>query len=222
MMTNEKRKQNWLDNKNKEGNSPVRARPGATNNNLPLYPVSYLTPLSNFLHDMDRVFDDTLRNFGLPTISDNFFAMQNIFIPNVDIVSNDNEYTIKVEVPGMEEQDIKLNISRDGMLIISGEKRQESTNNDQDIECSECAYGSFERALSLPSDIDNEAIEANFKNGILTIACPRVKESGSQTRQIPINSNSRQNPRSGNFERGVSGAERGADKNENQGSKRVA
>ncbi len=214
-MANAKKNQNWFGNKNKSGNS-VPVRRGATNSNFSGYPASYFAPLSNFFRDMDRVFDNTLRNFpAFPEVSDNFLGMQNAFIPTVDIVSNDNEYTVKVEVPGIEEKDIKLNISADGMLNISGEKRYENTESRQNVECTECSYGAFERSLSLPDDIDQESIEARFKNGVLTITCPRTETSKAESRPIPINkgSGSIENQQPAN-------TKSSNDKNVNQDSKR--
>src|SRR5262249_44792242 len=77
-------------------------------------------------------------------------------------------------------------VSPDGMLTISGEKRQENTDNRKNAYCTECSYGAFERTLSLPDDVDRDNIDANFKNGVLTVTCPRLESSQSSHRQIPI------------------------------------
>ena len=163
-----------------------------------LTPASYFRPFSNFFMDVERMFDSGLRSFGLPMLM-GAPVMWNVqaFSPVLDIASNDNEYVVTVEVPGMEEKDIQLNISKDGVLTISGEKRQESEENKQSFERMECAYGAFQRTLTLPADADKDAIDARFKNGVLTITCPRARASKSQDRHIPIGSGRQEGSRAG-------------------------
>jgi HSP20 family protein len=193
------------------GSRSIQARqqqqPQQANNNLPSYPTSYFAPLSSFFSELDQVFSNSFRNFGLPGIADfdNLLDMQDMFIPNIDIASNDNEYSITVEVPGMDEKDINLDISEDGILCISGEKRSDNQDRRRDAERTECSYGAFERILSLPDDVDLSNIQANFRNGVLNITCPRTGESRNVSRQIPINSDRRaiEGSRSANSERGI-------------------
>lgn len=75
-------------------------------------------------------------------------------------------------MPGVSEKDAKVEISGD-TLIISGEKRQEKEQRNQDFYRIERSYGSFQRVLSLPEDADQEGISASFKKGVLTIKMPR-------------------------------------------------
>lgn len=184
----------WSQNENSGSRMAIQRNTSST-------PASYFGPLSNFFSDMDRMLANRYndiwalqnmgRNFGFPLISMPGMNLP-MFQPNVDITSNDNEYTITAEVPGLEEKDVKLTVSNDGMLSISGEKRQENTRDDQDVYyCTECSYGAFERTFSLPDDVDPDNIEANFHNGVLTVTCPRMERSSESARQsrrkIPIN-----------------------------------
>ncbi len=164
---------------------------------------TYLAPFVSFFSEIDKVFNKSLRNFGMPALPD-IFEGQSAFSPNVDIVSNENEYIITAECPGMDERDLRVEVSVDGTLCISGVKRQENQERSRNIECVECSYGAFERNLSLPEDACREDIEANFRNGVLTISCPRVEGRRSQSRPIAINGNA------GGSERGsAGGSERG-------------
>lgn len=193
-----KRTSDWF--KNEDSGTGLQA--GRNARNLSAFPTSYFGPLSSFFSDMDRVFDHTFRTFGIPTLK----GLQGLgmFNPNVDIIASDDEYTINCEVPGLEEKDLKLDVSADGMLTISGEKRQESSDNRKDVYCTECSYGSFERTLSLPDDADHDNIEARFKNGVLTITCPRTESERQSRRHIPIGSG-REGVRASNAnERGAS------------------
>lgn len=173
-----KRSQNWL--RNEEKNTRQEAERFTSG----FLPATYLAPLSNFFVDMNQALDNTFRNFRLPSGVPNLGVT--MFNPKVDIASSDNKYTISVEVPGLEERDIRLDVSADRMLTISGEKRQENKDSQQDVYCTECSYGAFERSLSIPDDVDQEEIEAQFKNGVLTIICPRTEGARQSRRQIPI------------------------------------
>jgi len=171
-----------------EGGKALQSMPGFSN--LPLYPASYFGPFSNFLGDMDRMFEHAWRNFGAPATMGMTSMGLNMFHPKVDIIAHDKEYVVTAELPGLEEKDVRLQMS-EGLLTLSGEKRQESKDNRRNAQCLECSYGSFERTLSLPDDIDQENIEARFKNGVLTITCPRTGAAEqSRTREIPISGSS--------------------------------
>lgn len=157
-------------------------------------PFSPLSPIVHFYQDVDRIFDQVFRNFGMPLMTPMVSGLQNMqqmlpgtmFRPSVDIAANENEYVVCVEVPGLDEQDVQLQVSPDGTLMISGEKRQENSRNQQDFQYMERSYGSFQRSISLPQDADMEGIEAEFRNGLLTIVAPRMEKERQQMRQIPI------------------------------------
>ena len=108
--------------------------------------------------------------------------------PSVDIKENKKNYKISVEVPGVEESDIKLELV-DGSLVIRGEKRQENEDKDEHYHSVERSYGSFQRVLSLPEDVNEDDIDAKFKNGVLTITAPRkqLAKPKENTKVIDIN-----------------------------------
>lgn len=145
--------------------------------------------LSQMHRDIDRMFDDMLRGFGgTPLRSDRLPALANenlLLRPNIDIASTDKEYRITVEVPGVDEKNIRLEAT-DDMLTIRGEKKQERKEEKQDVYSTECAYGAFKRTLSLPEDAHPDKIGASFRNGVLTIALPRRKTAKASSRQIPV------------------------------------
>ncbi len=187
MSTAERRKsQDWFSD---EERSTPSARQRGASGGLPS--LSYFGPLSRLFSDMDRMFDTTLRNFGTPFMPlTQGLGIPGMFRPNIDIASNEEEYTITAEVPGMEEKDIRVEVTDDGLLTIRGEKRQENTRNRKDVQFTECSYGTFERSLSLPEDANPEEIDAQFRNGLLTITCPRAETGRQKIRQIQIGSGS--------------------------------
>jgi len=109
--------------------------------------------------------------------------------PRVDIVEHKDHYRIAVEIPGVSEKDVKLNVS-DHNLVIRGEKAIEKEDKDDKDGSNwhrlERAYGSFKRVLDLPDDADAEDINAEFKDGVLTIKISRKEEAEQEGRSVEI------------------------------------
>lgn len=151
------------------------------------WPVPYGDhPLWALHREMDRAFDGFFRRFEemMPVP----FASTALFKPSLDIREDKKRYKITLEVPGVEEGDIRLAL-QDGVLTISGEKRYERESQEEDAHFVERSYGVFRRVLDLPQDSMTDGIAAQFKNGVLTITIPRMqtakpKEEG---KVIPIN-----------------------------------
>ena len=103
--------------------------------------------------------------------------------PPVDVAEEKDHILVKVEVPGMEEKDLRVNFE-DGLLTVSGE-RQFERKDDRNYHRIERAYGSFVRQFTLPRTVDANAITANYKNGVLEIEIPKKDEA--KPKQIQIN-----------------------------------
>jgi HSP20 family protein len=106
-------------------------------------------------------------------------------LPKVDIAEESKHYTITMEVPGVEEKDIDVTIA-DGTLTVRGEKRHEQENHDRQYHRIERSYGAFQRMISLPNDSKEDAIDAKFKNGILTLTVPKNPNMKPGGRKIAI------------------------------------
>jgi HSP20 family protein len=148
-------------------------------------------PFVQMHQEMDRAFANLMRSFGLPgpsLLSQNLSGdgFGTLLRPHVDVISGDREYKITVEVPGVDEKDVKLELLADGALVISGEKRREHQDKDGQLHRVERAYGAFRRVLSLPDDVDRDKVDAQFKNGVLTITCPRNAAVNAPAKQIEI------------------------------------
>ena len=96
--------------------------------------------------------------------------------PALDIQETDKQYKISLEVPGVEEKDIQITLDND-VLLVRGEKRQEQETKDGGFHRVERSYGSFQRALNLPADANQDTIKAAFKNGVLTITMEKREAS---------------------------------------------
>ncbi|WP_443749468.1 Hsp20/alpha crystallin family protein [Asticcacaulis solisilvae] len=139
--------------------------------------------LLQFHREMERNFLNLARavDMGWP-----HFDTARPLWPSLDITTKDREYVITVEVPGVQEKDLKLEVTADGLLTVSGEKHQETHKGIPGNTRVERSYGTFSRVLSLPDDADRDAVSAFFRNGLLTITCPRRIEAREPARQIEI------------------------------------
>lgn len=106
-------------------------------------------------------------------------------MPATDVVEHEKEFRITAELPGMEEKDIEIAVSRD-MLTLKGEKREEKEEKKKDYYMSERSYGSFQRSFRLPDGVDRDKIDAKYEKGVLTITLPKTTEAQKQERKIPI------------------------------------
>jgi len=132
-------------------------------------------PIDVLQQDMNRLFDEFFRGFGLAP----FGALGerwDIFSPRVDVVEGDEQIEISVELPGMDEKDIDVSLSRD-VLTISGEKREEEERKGENYYHVERSYGSFRRSIPLPCEINADKAEAAFKKGVLTITLPKTAKA---------------------------------------------
>ncbi len=131
-------------------------------------------PLTLFERDTNRMFDDFFGGFGLAS-SDFWDTPWSAFSPQVDIVDGEKEIKVSVELPGLDEKDIDVSLSHD-TLTISGEKRQEKEDKGKNFYRMERSYGSFKRAIPIPCEVKTEAVDAKFKNGVLSIVLPKASE----------------------------------------------
>lgn len=141
------------------------------------------------LDAIDRIFDEAQgeSRWALPALNHLLtpLAGSDMVKPYMNIGANDKEYTITVEVPGVREKDIALELSGN-CLVIKGEKKQESEDRKKNYYRMECSYGSFRRTLTLPEDAVDEKIDATFKDGVLTISIPRKDRPSKESRKIQI------------------------------------
>ena len=125
-------------------------------------------PLLRLQEQLNRMFDDLFGRAGWDP-SGRSGEGWGAFSPRVDVAETDKEIRVTAELPGLEERDIDVRLSRDG-LTISGEKRQSKEEKGHNYLSAERCYGSFRRSIPLPSEVDASKSEATFRNGVLAIA----------------------------------------------------
>ena len=123
--------------------------------------------LARLHSDMDELFDDFFSGLDRP-----FFGYK--AWPAFDIAEKESEFVVKAEVPGCKAEDISISV-HGSTLTISGEKKMETEEKEKGYYHAECSYGSFRRDLNLGADIDSNRIEAQCKDGVLTITLPKAE-----------------------------------------------
>lgn len=134
--------------------------------------------LSKLQRDIDRMFD----NFTNPGLNLDTEVMPT-FSPACDVEETDSHYLVSFDVPGIAKENIKIELV-DGMLTVTGERRAEQDQKKSSQHLIERSYGQFKRSFSLPAQIDNENVEANYHDGVLTISI--AKAESAKPRQIKI------------------------------------
>ncbi len=125
--------------------------------------------LINLLHqDLDQIAG---RRFGLADRDNNGSSVAD-WVPAVDIVEEKDRYVLRADVPGVKPEDIEVNMEN-GILSVSGERHQESTEEAQGMRRVERVSGKFYRRFTLPDTADAEEISARSANGILEVVIPK-------------------------------------------------
>jgi HSP20 family protein len=105
--------------------------------------------------------------------------------PAVDISETREEYLIRAALPAVKKDDVKVTVD-DGMLTLSGERRQQEQQDDEKFHKVESYYGSFSRSFALPDVVDQAAIRAESKDGVLTIHVPKTKVETKKPTTIKV------------------------------------
>jgi len=136
--------------------------------------------------DMDDVFDrffaESMRRW--PRVATENRAAQD-WAPAADVSETDAEYLIKADLPEVRKEDVSVTV-QDGVLTLSGERRQEKREESEKLHRVERYYGSFARRFALPENADEQGITAESRDGVILIRIPKVKVVQPQPRQITI------------------------------------
>ncbi len=124
---------------------------------------------------MDRLFDDAFtRPWGLAN------GGRGMGMPAVDMYQTDDDVVVKTAIPGIKPGDVQISVTGD-TLTIKGELKENNDNKEKAYHIREQRWGSFERTLSLPTDVKADKATADFENGVLTITLPKAEEVKPKT-----------------------------------------
>lgn len=143
-------------------------------------------PFSVLQQEMNRVFDDFFQGTAFapfPATGGRSVG----FHPSVDVREGAKEIVVHAELPGMEEKDVEL-LLEESVLVLKGEKKFEKEDKGEGYHTIERSYGSFQRVIPLPREIDLNKAQARFKNGVLTVTLPKLEQAKAKGKKIPIQS----------------------------------
>ncbi|HEY9782114.1 MAG TPA: Hsp20/alpha crystallin family protein [Leptolyngbyaceae cyanobacterium] len=139
-------------------------------------------PLREFVglqRDMNRLFD------SLAQTGDSSLASDVAFIPAAEIQETPEAIHLKLEVPGMEAQDLDVQVTAEA-VSINGERKSETKTEEKGVTRSEFRYGSFRRVIPLPARIKNDQVQAQYKNGVLSLTLPKAEAEKNKVVKVNL------------------------------------
>jgi HSP20 family protein len=130
-------------------------------------------------NEVNKLFDFSLGRWPVRSMG----LMEGAWSPAVDVFESKDNIMVKADIPGMEKKDIDISVHGD-TLAIKGEKKEEAESKEKDYVKTERFYGSFNRALTLPSEVDADKVKASYKDGVLEIILPKKEEA--KPKQIKV------------------------------------
>lgn len=146
----------------------------------------------NPFREIDELFDRYNRVFALPTAAQlpgdgaNREALARPdWLPAVDIFETSDAFRLKVELPDVEKEDVKVSLNN-GVLSISGERKLELADGETRHRRIERSYGSFSRSFTLPEQADEKGIDAAYRNGVLTLTIPKAPKQEPRAIEVKV------------------------------------
>ncbi len=125
-------------------------------------------PMQRWQREIDRLFGDPLGHWLVPEE-----PSAEDWMPAVNVYDEKDKFTVEAEIPGMKKDEIRIYMSGD-TLNIAGQRREKRVEKARDTCRAERHFGRFHRTITLPGAVNADAIEAHYRDGILTITCPRI------------------------------------------------
>jgi HSP20 family protein len=135
--------------------------------------------LSRDFESLDRFFDRALGSWKEE------LGTEAITAPALEVETTENAVIVRAELPGLDPKDLDIEVTAD-RVSIRGERRQESRSEEKGMLRTEFSYGSFERAIRLPARVDNTAVKAEYKGGILSLTLPKHPEELNKVVKVDV------------------------------------
>jgi HSP20 family protein len=155
-------------------------------NKMTLVKFNPMRDLVDFEREFSKMFNVFENRFGISRSKDEDNEYENaVWMPLTDIYEDKDKYTLKLDLPGIKKDDVKISFV-DGRLSISGERNQESEHKDSKCHRIERSFGRYYRSFNLPEHVQSEKINAEFKDGQLTISVPKAEEAKPKEIEIKV------------------------------------
>lgn len=135
--------------------------------------------------EMEDNFDRFSKSLGWPRRGRQERLVTGEWAPRVDITETEKEFSIKAEIPDVKKEDVKISVDN-GVLTLTGERKQEKEEKGKKFHRVERFYGSFSRSFALPENTDESKIKASFKDGMLSLSIPKTKKSKPKGIEVKI------------------------------------
>ncbi|MFW2569353.1 Hsp20/alpha crystallin family protein [Legionella sp. 29fVS95] len=148
---------------------------------------SLLSPFRGLHQEVNRAMSDLYNLFESSNLNLEHFHNLRLS-PAMDIIEDKDclKIEIEIEMPGMDEKDIKISIS-DNVITIQGEKSTSKKDENKNYLSREISYGRYDRTITLPQSVDVDKAKASFKKGMLWVTIPKKAESKGKLRELNIN-----------------------------------
>lgn len=153
---------------------------------------SFLREMDTLHKDMDRLFEDFWKGSGRLSMTSPAWQStmaapwsHSEVTPRVDETEDEKAFHVRVELPGMDREDVDITLSN-GMLTVRGEKKREEEEKGKDFYRKERSFGAFRRTLPIPAEVDEKRIEASFSKGVLSIDLPKTESARSKITHIDV------------------------------------
>ena len=138
-------------------------------------------------HEMESLQRDMNRMFE--TLATEQGSMRQSFMPLAEMEQTDDAIHLKVEVPGMNAEDLDVQVTREAVMI-TGERKSKSKSEKNGMTRSEFRYGRFNRTIPLPMPVDNNKVKGDYQDGILTLELPKLQKEEDKVTKVNIGSSS--------------------------------
>lgn len=145
--------------------------------------VGAWSPFGLFSGEVDRLFNDVGRGWTLAPFRVFEQRTKGEIVPRLDMSETEQEIKVTAELPGMDEKDVTVTLEGD-LLTLRGNKKAETEEKGKNFHRLERTYGSFQRVITLPAEVDATKVTAGFKKGVLTVTL--AKSPAAQTRKIEV------------------------------------
>jgi len=142
----------------------------------------------NPFKEMEEISDRFNRFFGrLPALRESVREALTFadWVPTVDVSEDDKEYLIKAEIPGVDKKDVKVTME-EGVLTILGDRKQEKEEKEKKFHRVERSYGKFVRSFTLPEEIAEDKLKAEFKDGMLFVHLPKSERAKPKAIEVKV------------------------------------
>lgn len=143
--------------------------------------ATFPSDIASMQREMNRVFN----SFFHGEADEEFPLAASTWRPAVDITEGDSAFLVKMELPGVTKEDVKITMENN-LLTVRGEKKEEKETKGTNVHRIERGYGLFQRSFTLPATVKGEKIEASFRDGILSITLPKSEEAKPKEIEVRV------------------------------------